>query len=202
MTIFAGIAEFERDLIRERTNPRDQWFNSSDRRGYRRCKGKLGHRPAVINPNFGSVGERISCRKNSKFAKCVRAVRLPPKGDSQNFIAKGSAFARIFATPPRRWNDFVIIANHIGNGLSSSPHKFRGQPCHRWHPASLDQAPVGTRGASPWSSAACGAKAVANTSAEPKVACTIGTKAAGDLGVLSPIPRDTRMVFIAAPIRF
>jgi hypothetical protein len=40
------------------------------------------------------------------------------------------------------------------------------------------------------------------TSAESKVACTIATKAAGALGVLPPIPRDTRMVFIAAPIRF
>jgi len=42
----------------------------------------------------------------------------------------------------------------------------------------------------------------AKTSAESKVACTIATKAAGALGVLPPIPRDTRMVFIAAPIRF
>jgi predicted site-specific integrase-resolvase len=32
-------------------------------------------------------------------------VRLPRKADSQNFVAKDSAFATIFATPPRRWND-------------------------------------------------------------------------------------------------
>jgi hypothetical protein len=38
-------------------------------------------------------------------AKRVRAVHLSPGRDSQNFVAKDSAFARIFATRPRRWND-------------------------------------------------------------------------------------------------
>ena len=42
-----------------------------DRGGDRRRKGKFGHRPAMMIPPLDLVGQRIWCRKSSKFCEAI-----------------------------------------------------------------------------------------------------------------------------------